>query len=76
MMNEPYEGDYTCEVSEGERCFKEATMVYREPFTPARVAVLACSTHADDLEKAGYEFDEEATVQLARDREREAREAA
>lgn len=71
-MSERYEGDYRCEVSEDERCWKEATMVYREPFTPARVRVLACSEHADDLEKDGCHFDEEATVQLARDREREA----
>lgn len=70
-MSERYEGDYRCEVSEDGRCWKEATMVYREPFTPSQVAVLACSEHADDLEKAGYAFDEEATIQLARDRERE-----
>lgn len=66
-----YEGDYRCEVSEGERCPKEATMVYREPFTPSRTPVLACSECADGLEKARYEFDEQATVQLARDRESE-----
>lgn len=69
-MSELYEGDYRCDVSEGEPCWKEATQVYREPFTPARVAVLACDEHSDDLTKAGYHFDEQATVELARDRER------
>jgi hypothetical protein len=72
MTTQAYEGDYKCEVSEDGRCWKEASMVYREPFTPSRVPVLACSECADGLEKAGYEFDEGATVQLARDREREA----
>jgi hypothetical protein len=72
---EAYEGDYRCAVSEDGPCRKEATMVYREPFTPARTPVLACSEHADDLEKAGYHFDEEATVRLARDREKEAEES-
>lgn len=70
-MSERYEGDYKCAVSEDGPCRKEASMVYREPYTPARVPVLACSECADGLEKAGYHFDEEATVQLARDRERE-----
>lgn len=70
-MATSYEGDYRCAVSEGEPCWKEATMVYRESLTPARIPVIACSEHADDLEKADYHFDEEGTVQLARDRERE-----
>lgn len=60
---EKYEGDYGCQVSEDGPCRKGATMVYREPFTPARVAVLACSTHADDLESAGYHYQ---SLQLAR----------
>ena len=72
-MSEFYEGDYRCLVSDEDGpCGKEASMVYREPFTPAKTPVLACSECADGLEKAGYHFDEEATVQLARDREREA----
>jgi len=66
-----YEGEYRCAVSEDGPCRKEGSMVYREPFTPAQTRVIACSECADALEKQGYHFDEEATVQLARDRERE-----
>jgi hypothetical protein len=69
---ENYDGDFRCQVSEGGPCRKEATMVYREPFTPASVAVPACDEHSDGLSKAGYHFDEQATIELARDREREA----
>lgn len=56
-MSERYEGDYGCEVSEGERCAKEATQCWREPFTPSAFPVIA---------------DQGATAQLARDRELEA----
>lgn len=70
-MSDKYEGDYRCAVSEDGPCWKEASMVYREPWTPARTPVLVCSECADGLERQGYDFDEEATVQLARDRERE-----
>lgn len=66
-----YEGDYRCEVSEDERCPKEATMVYREPYTPLRVKVPVCGEHADGLEAAGYHFDQQATIELAEKRERE-----
>lgn len=71
-MNE-YEGDFRCEVSEGERCHKEATQCWRELFTPSNTPVIACDEHSDALKAQGYHFDNQATVMLARDREREAR---
>lgn len=71
MSNGRYEGDFRCEILEGERCFREATMCYRETITPSHTPVIVCPEHADDLEKGDYEFDEQATAQLAKDRERE-----
>lgn len=64
-----YEGDYQCQSSEGpdDPCRRVATQVRREPFTPARFAVLTCDEHADST----FEFDAEATAQLWRDIERE-----
>lgn len=67
-----YEGDYRCGVSEDGPCWKEAAMVYHEPFTPAAFAVIACSEHSDDLESAGYHFDEQATAELSQKRALEA----
>lgn len=66
-----YEGDYRCAVSEDGPCQKEATMVYREPYTPSSIPVIACTECADGLEQLGYYFDEAATVQLSVDKETE-----
>lgn len=71
-MSERYEGDYGCNVSEGERCGNVATKVYREPFTSLQVAVLACDGCGDALRQMDYTFDAGATIQLCRDVEREA----
>ena len=68
-----YEGDYQCGSGEpDEPCRKEATQVWREPYTPGRFRILLCNEHVQDVKAMGYHYDQEATVQLARDREREA----
>lgn len=68
---ERYEGDYGCEAHEGDtqadRCPNVATQIRREPYTPGRFAVMFCDEHADKT----YDYDEEATIQLCRDIERE-----
>jgi hypothetical protein len=69
---EQYEGDYQCAAREDVRCRNVGTQVVKESVTPASYPVICCDECADGLEKAGYYFDEVATVQLARDREREA----
>ena len=67
------ESEYHCEVGEDSEtnCRRIGVKVYREPFTPGRFAVIACDEHADGLRSSGYHFDEEATIQLNRDIERE-----
>lgn len=68
-MNEPYEGDFGCSASEAEddRCGRVATQVRREPWTPARFAVLTCDEHAESI----YTLDAEATAELLASVERE-----
>jgi hypothetical protein len=68
---EKYEGDYQCAVSEDGSCRKVATQCWREPFTPSAFPVIACDEHADGLRAEGYHFDQDATIQLLRDVERE-----
>jgi hypothetical protein len=72
-MDEPYEGDYRCASNFGpdDPCRNMATKTVREPFTPRRFAVLLCDECADGASAMGYHFDEEATIQLSRDIERE-----
>jgi hypothetical protein len=69
-----YEGDYRCQTGYGpdDRCLNLTTKVMREPYTPGRFAVLLCDECADGARAMGYHYDEEATIQLSRDIEREA----
>ncbi len=68
-----YESDYQCQSNDGpdDPCHRVATQVFREPWTKAAYALLVCDEHSGDPKAMGYTFDQEGTIQLARDVERE-----
>lgn len=60
MMNAIVE-DYICQVQEDGPCRSPATYVIREPYTPAATRILACGSHANDMEEFGYHIDYQET---------------
>ena len=71
---ETYKGDYRCRSSEGpeDPCPGVATQCWREHYTPSAIPVILCDECSEHARGFGYTFDQEATIQLVRDIEREA----